>query len=523
MQQKGSQTTWIVCGVIALVVICGGGFLLFGGLGLLAYIGGQSTPTPETVKKLPEATRPPALPTTSRSAAPASTVSAGENAGIPYKAVVQIIAFVKLEDKIEPAWTGSGSIISPDGLVLTNAHVVLSDRYYEVEYLVVALTQKPDEQPVPTYIAKVMQADQQLDIAVIRVESDLKGNPVDRGSLNLPTVQMGNSEALSLGDPLTIIGYPSIGGSTITLTRGEVAGFTAEKTYGNRAFIKTSATISGGNSGGLAADANGMIIGIPTQLGYGGDDQYVDCRRLVDTNRDNVVDEKDNCVPAGGFINALRPLKLAQPLIDAAKRGEVDIKEGVESAQGQVPAPTEEPSKIVYQDDFSDPNSGWQEKTWEAGEVAYRKGEYQVNIQKENWLVWSNLDTDMDNLGIAVDTRVVKATGEGDYGVICRYQDEDNFYGLEISEDGYFSIWKRENGEMVTLNEWTASNLIVADRSLRVMAACVNNHLMLGVDGELLADVTDDSFKSGKFGMLVGTFDTGDLTIAFDNFTVYEP
>ncbi len=514
MQKKRSQTTWMVCGVLALVAVCGGAFALLGEIGLFAYFGGKSTATPENAAKIPVAT---GLPT----ATAANTISPGETAGIPYKAVVQIIAYVKLQDKIEPAWTGSGSIITRDGLILTNAHVVLSDRYYEVDHLVVAITRKAEEQPMPEYVAKVLQADQQLDIAVIRLETDLKGNPVDRATLNLPTVPMGDSDKLSLGDPLTIIGYPNIGGATITLTRGEVAGFTAEQDYGNRAFIKTSATISGGNSGGLAADANGLIIGIPTQLGYGGDDQYVDCRRLVDTNRDGVIDEKDNCVPAGGFINALRPLKLAQPLIEAAKRGEVNIKEGLESQQGQ--APTEEPSKIVYQDDFSNSKSGWEEKIWEAGEVAYREGTYQINVKKENWMVWSNQEQDMPDLGITVDAQVLKATGEGDYGIVCRYQDQDNFYALEISEDGYFSIWKRENGEMVTITDWTASNLIAANRPIRIMAACIGNRLMLGVDGELLADTTDDSFTDGKFGMLVGTYAKGNLTIGFDNFTVYKP
>lgn len=527
MQQNQSRTTWIVCGVIALVVVCGGAFFLLGGLGLLAYIGGQATPTPQAALATQPAPTPQpevklATPIpTNPPAAPASTASTGEIAGIPYKAVVQIIAFVKIEDQVEPAWTGSGSIISPDGLVLTNAHVVLSDRYYKVEYLVVALTGQPDEQPQPAYIAEVLQADANLDIAVIRIEKDVQGSPVDRASLNLPTVPMGDSDTLSLGDPLTIIGYPNIGGSTITLTKGEVAGFTAEQDYGNRAFIKTSATISGGNSGGLAADSSGRIIGIPTQLGYGGDDQYVDCRRLVDTNRDNVIDEKDNCVPAGGFINALRPLKLAQPLIDAARRGEVNIQEGAEGEQVQ--APTEEPTNIVYQDDFSDPTSGWDEDTWDAGTVAYQDGEYWINVQKENWMVWSNQEQQLDNLAISVDTRVIDPTGGGDYGVICRYQDEDNFYALEISEDGYYTIWKREAGEVVFITDWAASELIVPDRSIRIQAVCVDDHLMLGVDGELLADATDSSFTTGNYGMMVGTYDKPNLTIAFDNFTVYQP
>jgi S1-C subfamily serine protease len=164
-----------------------------------------------------------------------------------------------------------------------------------------------------------------MDIAIGRIAADLDGNPVDPDSLDLPTVQLGDSDELQLGDTLIILGYPGIGGDTITLTRGEVAGFSSDSEHGNRAFIKTSATMTGGNSGGLAANANGELIGVPTQLGYGGEDQFVDCRVLADTNRDGVVDDEDNCVPTGGFINALRPIKLVLPYIDAARRGETNV------------------------------------------------------------------------------------------------------------------------------------------------------------------------------------------------------
>lgn len=449
---------------------------------------------------------------------PAST---GEIAGVPYKAVVQILALVNMEGELTPGWSGSGSIVSPDGLILTNAHVVLSDRYFEVQDLVVAMTIQTDQQPEPMYYAEMMQVDQALDIAVIRITHNIDGSPVDNASLNLPTVPMGDDAALQLGDPLTILGYPSIGGSTITLTRGEVAGFTAEEGYGNRAFIKTSATISGGNSGGLAANANGQIIGIPTQLGYGGEDQYVDCRVLADTNRDGIVDDRDNCVPTGGFINALRPLTLARPLIEAAARGEIDIKEGVEGEQGSIP--DEGTAQVLFSDDFSDPNSGWDDTEWEDGAVHYTNGEYQVTVIPQQWLVWSYLGEEYDDVILSVDTRAIEPTGVGDYGLICRLVDDDNFYAFEVSEDGYFSIWKEINGEVETLYDWEYSDAIPMDGAFTINAACAGNRLLMGVNDLLLADITDEDLVSGKVGLLVGTLDQGGLVVGFDNFVVQAP
>lgn len=230
-------------------------------------------------------------------------------------AVVQIQA---LDSRGNPVWSGSGTFISPDGLILTNAHVV-DDRSGEYDSLAVATTVATDEPPELRYLAEIAAVDYALDLAVIRITSDLDGNEVDE---EFPFVTLGDSEGVEIGDNIRILGYPGIGGDTITFTNGVVSGFTSERSVGGRAWIKTDATIAGGNSGGLAVDAQGRLIGVPTIAGSGAEDEPVDCRYVADTNRDGVVDEKDNCVPVGGFINGLRPVNLALALIDAVKAGE---------------------------------------------------------------------------------------------------------------------------------------------------------------------------------------------------------
>jgi S1-C subfamily serine protease len=233
-------------------------------------------------------------------------------------ATVQILALTRSGGGLSPVWSGSGSLISADGLILTNAHVV-DDRGGEFSDLGVAVLLQADQPPELMYLAEVAAVDYALDLAVLRLVSDLEGNPIQ---VDLPFVQLGDSDAVAIGEGLKILGYPGIGGDTITFTEGVVSGFTSERNVEGRAWIKTDATIAGGNSGGMAANAEGELVGIPTQASSGAEDsEIVDCRLIADTNGDGRIDDRDTCVPIGGFINGLRPINLAFPLIEAAERG----------------------------------------------------------------------------------------------------------------------------------------------------------------------------------------------------------
>ncbi len=222
-----------------------------------------------------------------------------------------------------PFGIGSGTILTPDGLILTNSHVAkpsaLGYGDADPDVLIIALNQDESSPPVPTYIAEVQAFDGVLDLAVIRIVSTMDGARVDGSSLNLPFVELGNSDDMHLGDAINIFGFPGIGGDTITFTKGSVAGFSTESPVGDRAWIKTDATIAGGNSGGLGANDQAQIIGVPTRGGTGENNNIADCRVVQDTNGDGVLDSNDTCIPIGGFINSLRPINFAVPLIRAAQ------------------------------------------------------------------------------------------------------------------------------------------------------------------------------------------------------------
>lgn len=282
-----------------------------------------------------------------------------------WPAVVRLNGVVQIKQgnrtSWEPIYTCSGSIISPDGFILTNYHCtevkaaaqeVIPELKNPKTKILVSLTKKDDEPPVPTFFAEVRAQSPYnggLDVAVLQITEDLNGKPVDGKSLKLPTVKIGDSDALKLGQRIHLFGYQGIGGDTITFTSGDVSGFSFKQGVEGRAWIKHTATAAGGNSGGTAVNEKGELIGIPTQMGYGDAENFADCRRLADTNGDGVIDENDSCIPGGGFINAIRPVNLAKPFIKQAMEGisPIDPNNNPDNNPGTpTPTPTADPTTV---------------------------------------------------------------------------------------------------------------------------------------------------------------------------------
>src|SRR3990172_10399231 len=80
---------------------------------------------------------------------------------------------------------------------------------------------------------------------------------------------------------------------------------------------------------------------------------------------------------------------------------------------------------------------------------------------------------------LSVEAHIQTSTGDSDFGLLCRYQDNRNFYALEISEDGYFSIWKSIDDETLMILDWTESSDVPSGRDTTLSAACIGNRLTL--------------------------------------------
>jgi pSer/pThr/pTyr-binding forkhead associated (FHA) protein/S1-C subfamily serine protease len=149
--------------------------------------------------------------------------------------------------------SGSGTLISANGLVLTNHHVVAEGSQLADVVEVRLNLKNPEAKPDSRFRAVVLKADAELDAALLQIQSDRTWT----------FAPLGDSDKLRSGLEVAVIGFPGVGGATQTFTRGNVAGFEPDLGL-ERGWIKTDANISPGNSGGTAINAAGELIGVPT-------------------------------------------------------------------------------------------------------------------------------------------------------------------------------------------------------------------------------------------------------------------
>lgn len=219
----------------------------------------------------------------------------------------------------ESIYTGSGSIVSDDGLILTNAHVGKPSAPgqeppgEDPAGLLIALPPETDTDAAVEvkFAAEPIVADGVLDLAVLQITGDAEGNEIAPEDLDLPEpMPLGDSDEVNTGDDLTALGFPGLAAITLedmshrglTVTRGVASTFNAEAGVGDRAWIDSDLRIGSGNSGGASINNDGELVGINSAVVTAGTSQGA----------------------AGEFTGGsalLRPVNLARDIIEIAEEG----------------------------------------------------------------------------------------------------------------------------------------------------------------------------------------------------------
>lgn len=219
--------------------------------------------------------------------------------------VVQIE--IETEDSAFGGGQGTGFIISPDGQVVTNAHVVEN-----------AVTIKVMLSDGTVKSAELVQKDPSRDLAVLKIDGD-----------NLPSARLGNSAEVEVGDEVLAIGNALGLGDTPTVTTGIVSALDRQLQLAGKRLthlIQTDAAINPGNSGGPLVNANGEVIGVNTAIA--GNADGIGFAISIDHARPVIETLQTGEVPK-------RPLLgvniMGVEMLDETSRRQYDIYEGVET------------------------------------------------------------------------------------------------------------------------------------------------------------------------------------------------
>lgn len=164
---------------------------------------------------------------------------------------------------------GSGSIVSSEGIIITNRHVVSNENWSIIKSTptcYVAITGDIAWPPIVKYAANLVAYSPEtkdyfdFDVAVLNIYDICRECDDAPSSLpaSFPYLDFGYSDILVPGDYVAIVGYPEIGAGTFNFTDGVISGRVGEFV------LKTDAKIDSGNSGGSALNAKNQLIGVPT-------------------------------------------------------------------------------------------------------------------------------------------------------------------------------------------------------------------------------------------------------------------
>ena len=181
---------------------------------------------------------------------------------------------------------------------------------------------------------------------------------------------------------------------------------------------------------------------------------------------------------------------------------------------------------ILFMDDFSTPTGGWRTHEDRLTYAGYDQDGFRLSVDQPNFLIWSVPGLNFQDIHIYARAQRLDGPDDNLYGLICRYQDNHNFYAFMISSDGYYGIYRKQAGYLSLMGSTKMGFSEVIRRGgdyNQIMAICRGDQLALIVNDTNLLQVTDSTFTYGDVGMIVGNLAEPGTNILFDYFIVSKP
>ncbi len=191
--------------------------------------------------------------------------------------------------------------------------------------------------------------------------------------------------------------------------------------------------------------------------------------------------------------------------------------------------PPADPS-LLFKDDFSQTDSGWDQYTGAEGTANYDQGQYLITVEQSSIYLWGTPGLDLTDAAMQADATYAAGPVNNEYGLMCRFTktgDKSSFYFFVISSDGYYASGKVVKDQLTYLDppDFKASSTIhqATTEANHLAATCQGKTMTFTVNGQPLASFQDGDLTHGDIGLLAGTFDEPGVAIHFDNVVVRKP
>jgi hypothetical protein len=189
--------------------------------------------------------------------------------------------------------------------------------------------------------------------------------------------------------------------------------------------------------------------------------------------------------------------------------------------------PTLASGTLLSSDDFSVVPNGWGSMGRSGGEIAFEYQGLTIKVNTPNFMFWTVNGNKYTDTRIEADAVLLEGPANDNFGVICRFMDNSNFYAFVITHDGYYGIFKYLNGVISMGND--TGNLDYSDVIRKggvvnhISATCQGEILTLKVNDTLLSQIQDSSFSEGQVGLIASAYSDPGVKVLFDNLEIYQP
>jgi hypothetical protein len=200
------------------------------------------------------------------------------------------------------------------------------------------------------------------------------------------------------------------------------------------------------------------------------------------------------------------------------------------SACAPRPTPLSVDPGLLFKDDFSKTDTGWDQYSGAEGAVNYDQGQYLIKIEQPNISLWGTPGLNLTDAAVTAEAAYAAGPVNNEYGLICRFTksgDKSSFYFFVVSSDGYYATGKVVKNQRTNLDpaDFKASPVINQGPTAinHLAATCQGNIFTFTVNEHPLAKFKDTELTHGDIGLLAGSYDEAGVAIHFDNVAVRQP